>query len=341
MIYPTVAFPAQYHLLSIGSVELKRSHWLWYRRINAPESLNPNDLIRVTQRNSAKIRCSDWKERIIPTGSTRVSDICPSVNRPRLRYRGSNIIAPRGGRDLLIPFLITPRRTAILDDKPLLSWNAVPNATWYTVRLHGESGIIWETEVSRNQVIYPGKPPLEQGENYSIVVEANTGTSSSAENIPKLGFSLLEEDAAQEVKDAARKLTEAELPDETKALELAHLYRSYNLMADAIEVLEAFVNQGKSTTAIYDLLGECYWKIGLTLHTRDAYRQVIELAVEPEDIEYQAKAQRALGEIYVRLEQFEQAVSLLQEARMAYVELEGYNSETVREIDGRLAEFGL
>jgi NTP pyrophosphatase (non-canonical NTP hydrolase) len=341
LIYPTVAFPLQYHLLSIGSVELKRSNWLWYRRINAPESLNPNDLIRVTQRNSAKIRCSDWREKVVPTGSTRVSDICPSVNRPRLRHRGSNIIAPRGGKNLLIPFLITPRRTAILEDKPLLSWNAVPNATRYKVRLRGSSGIIWETEVSHNQVIYPGEPPLEQGERYSIVVEANTGTSSLAEGIPKLGFSLLEENEAQELKYAARQLAEAELPDETKALELAHLYRSYNLMAEAIEVLEALVDQGKSTTAVYELLGDCYWQIGLTLHARDAYSQVVELAVNPEEIEDKAKAQRALGEIYITLKQFEQAVSLLKDARMAYVELEGYNSEKVSEIDGRLAELDL
>jgi tetratricopeptide (TPR) repeat protein len=176
---------------------------------------------------------------------------------------------------------------------------------------------------------------------YAVVVKANTGASSVQEGIAGIGFSLLEENEAQEVRDAARQLAEQELSDEAKALALAHLYRRHNLMAEAIETLEALVEQGNSTAASYQLLGDCYREVRLNLHAIDAYLKAVELAVTPEDIELKAEAQTALGEVYINLNEFEQAVSMLKEARMAYIVLEGENSDQVIEIDSKLASLKL
>ena len=329
------------HLLLLGKIERRTSNRTEYQSVQAPlpVRLNPDDLIRYQKGKSFSVLCSSLKLKNIEANSdaeTNMMDICPSVEKVVLRYEGSDFGGTRsGGTNQLIPYIISPRKTKILNNKPLLRWNGVPNATSYTVRLRDPSGVIWEEEVSNTEIPYPGNPPLKPGENYSMVIVANNNTSSQNEGIFGLAFSLLDANKAQEVKTAVEKISQQELPQDVRAIALVHLYRSYNLIAKAIETLEMLVEQGTETTLVYRLLGDSYRQIRLNLQAKDAYVKAVEMA-KAEDIEEKADAQAALGEVYIILKDIDKAIGSFNEARVKYKFLG--DLEQVKKLNQKLTE---
>ncbi len=327
------------HLLLLGKIELRRSSQTEYRPVEAPlpVRLNPDDSIRYPKGKSFNVLCSSLKLKKIKANSdteTNMIDICPSVEKVVLSYEGSNFGSTRsGGTDRLIPYIINPRKTKILNNKPLLRWNEVPNASSYTVRLRDSSGVIWEEQVSNTEIPYAGNPPLKPGENYSMVILANNNTSSQNEGIFGLAFSLLDADKAQEVNTAIAKIFQQELPPEVRAITLVHLYRSYDLIAQAIKSLEMLVEQGTETTLVYKLLGDSYRQIRLNLLAKDSYLKAFKLA-KAEDIELKAEVQASLGEVYIILKDIEKAIKLFDEALLKYKFLG--DSEQVKNLHQKL-----
>jgi hypothetical protein len=61
----------------------------------------------------------------------------------------------------LIPYIISPRCTLVLNPLPMLRWNGVPGASRYTVSLIGDEDVLWETDVSETEVVYSGEPALD------------------------------------------------------------------------------------------------------------------------------------------------------------------------------------
>lgn len=323
LVPQTIANIPSIHLLLSGKIELKRSSQPVYRSVQAPLpiKLNSNDLIRYPKGKSFSILCSSLKlikVKAKKDTETNIMDICPSVDKVVLSYKGSNFGRPRnGGTNQLIPYIITPRKTKIINNKPLISWNEVPSVTNYNVRLRDASGVIWQKKVNDTEIIYPGNPSLKPGVQYSIVVEANHNTSSQNEGIFGLSFSLLDNNKAQEVNTAIAKISQQELPQEVQAIALVHLYRSYDLIAKTIETLEMLVEQGTEATLVYQLLGDSYRQIRLNLLAKDAYLKGIELA-KAEDIEQKAELQASLGKVYIILKNIEKAIDLFDEALEKY-----------------------
>lgn len=75
------------------------------------------------------------------------------------------------------PNIIQPYGKILINNRPLISWAAVPGATSYTVQ-GKSSGISWETEVKDTTLPYPiERKELQYGNAFKIIVIANKGNS--------------------------------------------------------------------------------------------------------------------------------------------------------------------
>ena len=131
----------------------------------------------------------------------------------------------------------------------------VQGVSSYIVQLRG-SGFYWRSEVTDTEIQYTGTQPLLADSWYSVIVEVDNGRISREEDIAGLGFSPLSPDETNIVTADADRLSKFNLPEESKAYALAQLYTRYNLISEAIMVLETLTNQGTMQSAIYRMQGD-------------------------------------------------------------------------------------
>ena len=286
----------------IGEVKLLRRDGTQYQETTIGADLYRGDLLQPEEGAIAKIHCTadNAIERLpdgVPSGVANFCAKAKPLEGDRAIYRGD--LQRMMNAD--IPYIITPRATPILSDRPLLRWNAVANTQSYQVKVIGD-GVNWEVQVQENQVIYAGEQPLQPGGNYQIIVYTNNEASSLDEGVQGLGFKLVDERTAQRLQRQIVQLQQQSLSEMGKALAIAHLYSSEGLFAEAIATLETLANQGSKSAAVYRILGELYWQVGLPLLAANSYKMAIELAVSPKDAEDKGAAKVGLGEIYRILE---------------------------------------
>jgi hypothetical protein len=320
-----------------GEVLLKRKHWSEYRLTRVGAELYPGDLLQPASGARVLVQCANGKTIwSVPEGViSGATNGCPPQAVPISRRPG-DIIPPRSSTNPLIPYIISPRRTLLLNPLPTLRWNAVPGALSYSVSLIGDEDVIWEEQVSETEVVYPGEPPLEPGVDYLLIVDADTGASSQEEEFPSLGFSLLDETEATVVRDSLKQLASLELADEALALATVNLYIGYDLKAEAIETLEALVKQGSQTATVHRTLGKLYQEVGLTRLALTRYLRAAELAAEVEDVEGQAAVAVGLGQVYQAVADSEAARRWLTQAGDGYAALG--DRQRVSELEEQLAK---
>ncbi|MGL5835804.1 MAG: tetratricopeptide repeat protein [Waterburya sp.] len=294
---PSSSNPTALNLISEikGDVKLKRSQGNSYQKANIGDLLNPADQLQLDAGASAKVMCDNLTSWTVPAEKVvLISDGCGS-GQPKLT-RPNSLRSPSRAPNETIPYIISPRHTTLLTNRPLLRWNAVAGATRYQVRVQ-DAGLTleWQMETSQTQIEYTGKPPLQTNSNYSLIVETDTGDSSAEEQGTDLSFTLLDAHKAESVRIQVAKLKQQQLTQEVEGLAIAYLYQSYNLKAEAIELLESLVKQGSQTTAASQLLGDLYLQVGLSQQAKSSYLQALELAKQTEDLEGQAEAQVGLG----------------------------------------------
>ncbi len=318
---PGLTSAAGLHFISqmSGDVKLKQVGWSNYQKANFGDLLSQEDQLQLGAKASATVFCSNLRLWKVPSAKvSRVSEGCPSgtatLNRPN-----SSRTATRAPNST-IPYIISPRDTALLNDQPILRWNAVPGATRYTVQVRG-GDLDWETETSGTEIVYPGAPPLKKGRRYRLIVVANNGASSEEEEGVSLRFSVLDDQKAELVLAKVRELKQQRLTKEAEGLALAYLYRSHELNAEAIELLEGLVKQGSQITAVYQLLGDIYLQVGLSRLAKGRYLTALQLAKRSEDVEGQAVVQAGLGEADDALGNKNEAVRWLENAKAGYVAL--------------------
>jgi len=315
-----------------GDVKIKRAGWWNYQRAYGGELLNSSDRLQLGQGAAVKVLCSNlftWNLRT--KGEFPVSRGCPVTQTPILK--NNNRSRTRASSDLTIPYIISPRNTAILDEQPILRWNAVEGATSYQVQVRG-SQVNWTTEVNQPQVVYSGEPPFQPGSRYWVIVTADNG-KSSLEELPA-GFTVLSEEETQEIRAKIEQLQQQPLNEESKAIALAHLYRSHDLNAAAIDVLEELVTQGNPTTAVYQLLGSIYDQVGLIRLAEEEYEMALERAKAEDNMEAQAMLQSSLAEVKEALDELPQAFQLFQAAQANYRTLG--DEEQVQQLQQKLDE---
>jgi tetratricopeptide (TPR) repeat protein len=146
---------------------------------------------------------------------------------------------------------------------------------------------------------------------------------------------LIESERAEEVQEIARRIEEQDVPDEYKGLALAELYAGYDLTAEAIEKLEA-LEQAEQIAPVYRLLGDLHRQIGLVLEAEVQYLEAVKLAEATENLDELAAANVGLGEVRYARGNREEGMSLLEEAKAIYEQLE--DRERVSTLEERLAQ---
>ncbi|MEQ9357204.1 hypothetical protein [Coleofasciculus chthonoplastes] len=324
-----------------GTVEFKRAGASRFRPVSQYTELRPGDIIKPASGVRARILCAvDGKTRSIPAGvSTGVNGICP----PRPTEVDGISTPRRGDEDSHIPYIISPRATAIITDQPTLRWHEAANAQRFTVIVRGRD-LNWTENYSREdvcvngicEVVYPGDPPLQLETKYKLVVKTDTDRKSTEEGSVGVGFDLIDPENAEAVQEIVQRIEAEDLPNDVRALALAELYAEYNLNAKAIETLEALETEEKSAS-VYRWLGDLYWRIGFILTPETHYLKALELAKAAENLDEVAAATAGLGEVtYARGYHREEGVALLEEAKAIYEQLE--DQQQVNKVAERLAE---
>ncbi len=318
-----------------GQVLLKRGS-SEYRPTGVGERLQPGDRLFPQSGAMAKVLCENsdiWK---VPVGiPSSINSGCPtwisSLVKGETRYRP-------GGSNPLIPYILHPRMTYLLHDRPTLRWNAVEGVSNYIIRLHGSGGVEWQTEVSSTEVVYPKEaPPLNRGVKYLVAVEADNGSSSLQDDGGILGFELLRQYKLPKVEAEVAKISKLEdRTEEERALTLAELYRRENLTAQAIATLEALVQQGSKTALVFRALGELYTEAGLNLLAEDHYERASELFASTSDRYALTATRDSLARVKLILDKNQEAEQLSAKVIAEYRELGDEQSATA--LEQRLAE---
>ena len=302
-----------------GEVLLKRDGWSGFHPASFGASLNRGDQIQPAVDARVVVLCENLTTWTVPSGSpSGLNNGCPQVPEPALVSAGGLIANTRGGTDPLIPYIISPRSTKLLDPTPTLRWNAAPGVKSYTLWI---SGTAWQQQVEATEFEYSGSPALQPGTDYLLIVEADNGKSSKDEGLPGLGFSLLPQEEADRVRADVVRVDALNLSADAKAFALAQLYAGNQLYAEAIELLENSVSANDQSTNVYRALGDMYQQVGLLMQAESRYLRAVEIAEAVGDIESGTAAKAKLGEVYLALGNKNQARKWLARAQSGYESL--------------------
>jgi hypothetical protein len=305
-------------VLVTGKLELKRSGWKDYAPALFGATVQLGDLLRLGPSSQAKIACADLSLVSVPQDG---GSLPCRVSRAVLAENGATVIAPRGVTTGAFPVVLAPRKTSLLNTHPTIRWTAVAGAASYIVSVKG-SGVDWTAPnpVQGTELAYPqDASALTPGQTYKVTVQAGSASSDS-EGVPGLGFTMLSQDEAQAVKSGETQIRSLGLDAAPQALLVARLYAGHSLYDEAIEVLQAVPSAG-TEPAIQRLLGDYYLATALNDMAEARYSQALQLSQAAGDIEGQALAEGALGQIYQSLGDKSDAQQALQSALTLYQQL--------------------
>ncbi|MEG4454686.1 hypothetical protein [Microcoleus sp. N9_A1] len=309
-----------------GEVAIERQNGLIVRPTSGTP-IYPGDKLRTAQNGQVTIQCADLGIKSIAPSENQLNS-CLLANK-KSDCSESLIRCPDRGDDKItwnsapIPYIISPRRTKLLDSKPILRWNPVAGATSYKLSLR-ENGakLNWEMTVSGTEAVYPGEPALKPGVKYRLIVEANTGVSSeNAVGEGDIEFSLLDEKQVEAVKDAVGAI-DKQVPNESaKKLAISSVYLNTSLIAEARDILEKLQETGGETPPINRALGDLYLeKLQLVPQAEVYYSKVINTA-KTDDIEELTAARYGLGQVHSAMRNNLEAMKYLRMAKDGYTTL--------------------
>ena len=279
-----------------GKVLVNNKNWKKPQTAFVGLSLNSDDTLDIPAKASVKIYCSDLSIWIVKPGKYKVSQGCPSGKTViRLPNSNNRTLRPIGKTEAALaklPYVITPRETDIISDRPQIRWNAVRGVVNYTVKI---DDINWEKKTDKTEIIYDGDRPLQPETRYWVTVTTDQGLSSQQET--EVGFNVSDEQTKKTVLDAVEKNQKQPLSPTERGLVLAYLYRSYELYGDAINILEDLVNQGNKEITVYQLLGDTYLEVGLPQLAKNTYQKGLELAIKTQNIPAQTTIKKMLKQV--------------------------------------------
>ncbi|NEP24576.1 hypothetical protein [Moorena sp. SIO3I6] len=299
-----------------GQVKMKRSTWQDYQPAFIGAPLAAKDHLLLGSNTFAKVLCQNlmpWE----PEGGRDyiVSEGCPPTSKPKLSQSDKDTVIERAANNPDIPYILRPRDSSVLNQQPLLGWHEVEGASTYQVRVIGP-GVKWTQETSATEIVYSGKQSLQPGARYWLIVKTDQGKSSKQEG--SFGFTILDQEKAQEVSAAAEQIKQKQLSKPAEALALAHLYRSNDLNPEAIDLLETALADQPESLRVYQLLGEIYQQVGLNRLAREGYRQALELAKTAGDLDTQAQVLGGLAVTSGIIGQKNEAIAWLEQGKEVY-----------------------
>ncbi|NJK68012.1 MAG: hypothetical protein HC789_22500 [Microcoleus sp. CSU_2_2] len=311
-----------------GEVQLERQNGQIVRP-TAGTRIYPGDKLRTAQNGQLTIQCADLGIKAIASSENQLNSCLLAKERSKSDCSADLIKCPARGDGKItwnsapIPYIISPRRTKLLNNKPILRWNPVAGATSYKLSFR-ENGakFNWEMTVSGTEAVYGGEPVLKPGASYKLIVETNTGISSeNAVGEGDIEFSLLDEREMQRVKNEIGAI-DKQVPNETaKKLAISNVYLNINSIAEAIEILESLPKIGVETPPIYRTLGDLYLeKLQLVPQAEFYYLKVIN-AAKPDDIEELTVARYGLGQVHSAMRKNQEAMRYLRMAKDGFKSL--------------------
>lgn len=295
-----------------GNIQLKREGWKDYVPVGFGTMLSPTDLLKVE--GSVSVLCAD-----LSIGSLDALGRVPCpADQGWLEYYGFRFDSLQRSIPLEVPYILYPRNTLVLDERPLLHWHAT-GAVSYTVALLKDGQVVWsQADVVSDTLRYPADAPsLRPGTDYLLIVQDNTTGRVSTEDPAKgLGFQLLDEaDRRTVAQRRAEILGLASLDEPARQMALAMYYLGLEwegerrLWGEAWWLLKA-VAQTEDAPAVYLRLGDALAAMKLPGEAEAAYGKSLQRAEPLGDLETQAVAHCALWRLGDDAAHFDQAVVL-------------------------------
>jgi hypothetical protein len=314
----TVAQPEGLNYISQlkGKIQIKRLGWTTYQQANFGDLLTAGDLIRVDKGALATVVCSNLTVWSVPAGRETLLEVGCKGSGHSVLFRQDQKTGPtRAGENLSMPYLISPRNTALLGRRPVLRWNNI-NAAPYQVMVSGDE-VEWSATVSQSQVVFPGdQQAIKPGFRYRVTVVAQDGKQTAQDD--PVSFTFLDEQHVQQVQQEVQQIKQLTLEPAAQMFALALLYQHHNLKAEAIDLLEESSRKGIQTTTTAKLLGELYQQSGLLRLAKDQYLKALQLAKADNNVEGQGSLLKALGEVDERLGQLKEALGSYQISSRIY-----------------------
>ncbi|NER97873.1 MAG: tetratricopeptide repeat protein [Symploca sp. SIO1B1] len=236
-----------------------------------------------------------------------------------------NAADPRSGIKRNTPYIITPHRTKVQQQPPLVRWNAVEGITQYKVQVKGPDLQYTSEIVIDNAWQYPADLPLEPGITYTImVIPQGQSCIQIGSELPCEGkFTVLTNQQSAQLEED---LVALPLFERSNPLKMASIYQKYELYADAIDALEKAISAGSNSREYNQFLGELYKQVGLYDLALDKYQEALRLAEEEKDVLVQAKLSAAMGELNFTLTNYKEAGRWFEQAK-AHLEKLVYDKE--------------
>ncbi len=246
-----------------------------------------------------------------------------------------------GTRDF--PYVVSPRQTFLLSDRPSLQWSRTADVRNYTVMLRSAGESLWQVTAPQNdqpicELDYPAdQGPLQPSKSYTLVITADNGRSSQEESVSGLGFSLLDPETAKEVTQKAQAINTQDLPALDKVLDRVYLYWQNKLLAESIQLLIT-LPPSDTTAKVHRWAANMYRFNGLFLEAEEEYAKAINLAQKSQNKPELAGAKVGLGRTLFSLGQLGEATKSLTEAKALYQELG--DAQNVTKAEDILKEIG-
>ncbi|BBD63182.1 hypothetical protein NIES2109_60320 (plasmid) [Nostoc sp. HK-01] len=174
------------------------------------------------------------------------------------------------------PKIIQPYGKMLVDNRPSISWSAVPGANSYIVRLKSYH-VNWIKLVNDTTLLYPlEEEELHYGNAIKFIVIAKKDNSYISEDT--LLVHLLPERKIEPIKQVVQQLKSLDLPPDEVFVDLDAVYMSEGLLNETIEFLKAQVAAGSQNPTLYRILGDRYAQAWLPQQSVSAYTKAVELA---------------------------------------------------------------
>ncbi|NEO07376.1 MULTISPECIES: hypothetical protein [unclassified Moorena] len=313
-----------------GEVKFQKPDWSNFQPASIGDVLRGDYQLLVGSNATVEVLCSNWTTwKPEPGRTSTVNEGCPTAGDSRIIHSEDYTAPTRVANNQNIPYLLSPRNTSLLDNRPTLRWHQVEGAESYSVRIRGQGlDLDWKTHSRETEILYSGEQPLPPG-YYWLIVETDNGKRSIEEGV--FGFRVLDKKKATTLLKEVEELQQKQLSEEAKTLAIAHFYLSEDLKYDAIDILEQSIKEGKTLVATYQLLGDTYTEVGLNRLAKERYLKGLELAKAASDLNSQAEIQKSLVTISLIIDSKEEALQWLEKAQVSYRAL-GDESE-VRQLE--------
>jgi len=321
-----------------GDVWLRRAGWGEFVPAGFGVAVFPGDLLRVDAGSVASVFCGD--EASWEGGPEALSDdgmehgIPCRAGRPPRPW--TDVAALRAEGDGSHPYIVQPRNTALLNDRPQIRWHEIDTEATYVITIIAEDG----KERSSLEAIggasdWPSDwPPLEVNATYLLRISPKGKSSQDESTSAGQGFWLLDIDEAEEVREQEGRLRAQSLPETAIDLVVAELYLNYGMRSEAISLLERLVHRD-GTPAVYLSLGYVYLEVGVALEAKGSFDQALIAAQVSGELEAEAEAHVGLGLSIRLLGDESDALQQFESARELYEKIGA--RESVEEINQLLA----